>query len=360
MMCIAYCLENVSGPHFNHLMFDWTIMYSDKTPTCYAEYSTGKNSSDTRKIAPLPCFINNTIEGCYTIALMAVFQIKNNGRLIDCLTALGYTRTKIKQLIRHGAIEVNGEEVKGIDHMLRKGDRVSVSKSGKGPEALPSHGIRIVYEDNALIVVEKPAGLLTIASETEKTKTAYFQLNEYLRQMCPGTGARVFIVHRLDRDTSGLIVFAKTEKVKRLLQGGWKDVEKRYYAVVEGRPAKREGEIISRLSETRTLRVYSGPHSDGAKLARTKYTVLKHGPVYALLDIILETGRKNQIRVHLADTGHPVAGDKKYGARTDPFRRLGLHSYLLSFKHPLTGIPMRFESRLPAGWDGLDLSSHTD
>jgi 23S rRNA pseudouridine1911/1915/1917 synthase len=291
---------------------------------------------------------------------MAVFQIKNNGRLIDCLTALGYTRTKIKQLIRHGAIELNGEEVKDTEHLLFKGDRVSVSKSGKGPEALPSHGIRIVYEDNALIVVEKPAGLLTIASSTEKTKTAYYQLNEYLRRKYPGTGARVFIVHRLDRETSGLIVFARSEEIKRLLQGRWKDVEKRYYAVVEGTPAKREGEIISRLSESRTFMVYSDPHSADAKPARTKYSVLKHGTEYALLDIILETGRKNQIRVHLSDIGHPVAGDKKYGARTDPFRRLGLHSYLLSFKHPLTGTPMRFESRMPGGWSGLDLSSDRD
>jgi 23S rRNA pseudouridine1911/1915/1917 synthase len=288
---------------------------------------------------------------------MAVFQIKNNGGLIDYLTAHGHTRTKIKQLISHRAIEVNGKVVNDLSHPLLKGDTVSVSRGKKGPEVVPALGIRVIYEDDAVIVVDKPAGLLTIASETEKTRTAYYQLNEYLRQKFPGTGERIFIVHRLDRDTSGLIVFAKNEAVKRQLQGNWEDVEKRYYAIVEGTPAKKEGEIISRLNETKSLRVYSDPHSDEAKPAKTKYRVLKRGPEYALLDILLETGRKNQIRVHLADIGHPVAGDKKYGGKKDPFRRLGLHSYLLSFKHPVTGDPLRFETKMPDRWVGVKLSA---
>ncbi|HBH61503.1 MAG TPA: RNA pseudouridine synthase [Nitrospiraceae bacterium] len=293
---------------------------------------------------------------CYTICLMTVFHVKKGGSLIEYLTALGHTRTKIKQLISHRAIEVNGKAAKDLAQLLHKGDKVSVSKDKKGPEPVLSLGMKIVYEDDAVIVLDKPAGLLTIASETEKTKTAYYALNEYLRQRAPAAGERIFIVHRLDRDTSGLIVFAKNEAVKRMLQGNWKDVEKRYYAIVEGTPAKKEGEIISRLSETRTLRVYSDPHSNEAKLSRTKYRVVKHGPEYALLDILLETGRKNQIRVHLADIGHPVAGDKKYGARTDPFGRLGLHAYLLLFTHPHTGVPLRFESRMPGRWRGLRLS----
>jgi 23S rRNA pseudouridine1911/1915/1917 synthase len=287
---------------------------------------------------------------------MTVFHAKNSGTLIDYLTALGHKRTKIKQLISHRAIEVNGKVIKDLHHPLLKGDTISVSKGKKEPKVVPSLGIKVIYEDDAVIVVDKPAGLLTIASETEKTRTAYYQLNEYLRQKSPGAGERIFIVHRLDRDTSGLIVFAKKEAVKRLLQDNWKDVEKRYYAMVEGTPAKNEGEIISRLSETKALRVYSDPHSDEAKLARTKYRVLKHGPEYALLDILLETGRKNQIRVHLADIGHPVAGDKKYGAKTDPFRRLGLHAYLLSFKHPVTGDLMCFKRRMPDRWCSIQLS----
>jgi 23S rRNA pseudouridine1911/1915/1917 synthase len=180
-------------------------------------------------------------------------------------------------------------------------------------------------------------------------------LNEFLKLRTLRTRERIFIVHRLDRDTSGLIVFAKNEKVKRTLQEGWKEVEKRYYALVEGTPLRKEGVIRSRLSETKSLKVYIDRHADGAKLSTTKYRVVKTGREYSLLDIILETGRKNQIRVHLSDIGHPVAGDKKYGAKTDPLGRLGLHSYRLMFKHPVSGAPLRFESKLPRRFDRLIL-----
>jgi 23S rRNA pseudouridine1911/1915/1917 synthase len=284
---------------------------------------------------------------------MADYRIKTDSRLIDCLTDIGFTRTKVKQLMRHRAVKVNGMEAQGFDHLLRKGDTVSVRKDKNESNVVPSLGIKIIYEDEDLIVIEKPAGLLTIASETEKTKTAYYQLNEFLKLRNPRAEERIFIVHRLDRDTSGLIVFAKNEKVKRTLQEGWKEVEKRYYALVEGTPVKKEGGIRSRLSETKSLKVYSGRHSDRAKLSTTKYRVVKAAREYSLLDILLETGRKNQIRVHLSDIGHPVAGDKKYGAKTDPLNRIGLHSYLLIFTHPVTRRPLRFESTLPRRFDRL-------
>jgi 23S rRNA pseudouridine1911/1915/1917 synthase len=150
-------------------------------------------------------------------------------------------------------------------------------------------------------------------------------------------------------------VFAKNEKVKRKLQESWKEVEKRYYALVEGTLVKKEGEIISRLSETKSLKVHTDRHSEGAKLSKTKYRVVRTGRGYSLLNILLETGRKNQIRVHCSDIGHPVMGDKKYGAKTDPLRRLGLHSYLLTFKHPVTGAPLRFESTLPREFERVVL-----
>ncbi len=292
---------------------------------------------------------------------MADFRVKTKSSLLDYLTDIGHTQTKIKQLLKHRAISVNGKVVKSLNHFLLKGDTVSISKDKKEPKVIPPLGIKVIYEDNDLIVIEKPSGLLSIASETEKIKTAYYQLNEFLRLRAPEAGERIFIVHRLDRDTSGLIVFAKNEKVKRELQGRWKEVEKRYYAIVEGTPVKKEGEIESRLKETKSLMVYSNRHSvvdlpagrqgstlrDAAKLSKTKYRVLKRGREYSLLDIQLVTGRKNQIRVHLADIGHPVAGDKKYGAKIKPFSRLGLHAYLLLFKHPVTGVPLRFESKMP-------------
>jgi len=265
----------------------------------------------------------------------------------------GHTRTKIKQLLKYRAIAVNGEAVKNPEHMLVPGDTVEVKKEKNQPVATPSMGIRVVHEDDAVIVIEKPAGLLTMASETEKIRTAYYQVNEFLKLRSPDTRERIFIVHRLDRDTSGLIVFAKHAAEKRILQDNWKEAEKRYYAVVEGAPGKKAGEIKSNLSETKSLKVYSNPHSEEAKPAITKYRTIGQSRDYALLDILLETGRKNQIRVHLADIGHPVAGDKKYGARTDPLRRLGLHAYRLSFKHPVTGRFLHFESNMPDGFNRL-------
>ncbi len=278
---------------------------------------------------------------------MTDYRVKTERRLIDCLTDIGFTRTKVKQLMRHGAVEVNGRAAPGLSHLLRKGDTVSVRKDKKELKTIQSFGIKIIFEDDDLIVIEKPAGLLTIASVTEKTKTAYYQLNELLKLRTPRKRERIFIVHRLDRDTSGLIVFAKNETMKRRLQEGWKEVEKRYYAIVEGTPVKKADGIQSRLSETKTFKVYSGSHSERAKLSTTKYRVVKAGREYSLLDILLETGRKNQIRVHLSDIGHPVAGDKKYRAKTDQLGRLGLHSYRLMFKHPSTGAPLCFDSKLP-------------
>jgi 23S rRNA pseudouridine1911/1915/1917 synthase len=282
---------------------------------------------------------------------MANYRVKTERKLIDYMTDIGYTKTKVKQLMRHRALEVNGVTAESLGQLLHKGDTVSVVKGKSKPKAVPAMGIKIIFEDDDLIVIEKPAGLLTIASATEKTKTAYYQLNEFLKLRVPRTRERIFIVHRLDRDTSGLIVFAKNVKVKRRLQDGWEKVEKRYYALVEGTPVKKEGEVRSRLSESKSLKVYTDPNSDVGKPSKTKYRVIRTGREHSLLDILLETGRKNQIRVHLSDIGHPVAGDKKYGAKTDPLGRLGLHSYRLIFKHPVTGAPLRFDSKLPHGFD---------
>jgi 23S rRNA pseudouridine1911/1915/1917 synthase len=284
---------------------------------------------------------------------MAVFRIKTNSTLIDCLTGIGYSKTKSKQLLKYCSIAVDGEVVTSPAHPIAAGSTIAVRKEKKEPAAMPPLGMKIVYEDDVVMVIEKPAGLLTIASETEKVKTAYYQLNKLLKQRSTGKRERIFIVHRLDRDTSGLLVFAKSEAAKIKLQGSWKAAEKRYYAIVEGTPAKNEGETESHLSETKSLKVYSGRESGQAKLAKTKYRVIRSSRDHALLDIVLETGRKNQIRVHLADIGHPVCGDKKYGARTDPVKRLCLHAYLLAFRHPATGETMRFESSMHGGLDSL-------
>lgn len=283
---------------------------------------------------------------------MKEFVPEKEDTLFSYLLSLGFKRTRIKQLLKYRAVSVNGKTVVRHDHHLYPGDRVSMSAEKKAVIDLqPKLGIKILYEDDAVVVIDKPADLLTIGTEKERTKTAYFQLNEYLRERNPDKRERVFIVHRLDKDTSGIIVFAKNETAKRRLQENWDDVEKLYLAVVEGVPKKHEDTIAGYLNESGTLRVYETKDSKNAKYAVTKYKALKSSRGYALLEIEIETGRKHQIRVHCSGIGHPVAGDRKYGAETDPLKRLALHAYRLTFPHPLTKKRMDFESKLPHAFD---------
>jgi 23S rRNA pseudouridine1911/1915/1917 synthase len=280
------------------------------------------------------------------------FVVKQDNDLFAYLLSLGFKRARVKQLLKYKAISVNGRPIERHDHQLHPGDRLVLSFEKKAvPESAPKFGVQIVYEDETVIVIDKPAGLLTIGTENERTKTAYFQLNEFLKGRKPEKRERIFIVHRLDRETSGLIVFAKTETAKRRLQENWSDVDKRYLAVVEGVPKEKEGTISGYLGETSTLRVFAARGPEKAKYSVTKYKVLKSSRENSLLEIELGTGRKHQIRVHLSGLGHPVAGDRKYGAGTDPLKRLALHAHHLSFPHPLTKRLMTFESKPPHVFD---------
>jgi tRNA pseudouridine32 synthase/23S rRNA pseudouridine746 synthase/23S rRNA pseudouridine1911/1915/1917 synthase len=208
-------------------------------------------------------------------------------------------------------------------------------------------GLDILYEDEDILVVDKPAGLLTVGTENNKTGTAYYVLTDYVRKGNLRSRSRIFIVHRLDKSTSGVLVFAKNEEAKSRLQKEWKDTEKKYIAVVYGQLAKKEGVISSYLAESKAYVVYSTADATKGKLAHTAYKVLKESRRFSLLEIKLLTGRKNQIRVHLADKGHPVVGDRKYGKAKDAFRRLSLHSKSISFKHPVSGRQMTFETKVP-------------
>lgn len=285
---------------------------------------------------------------------MKEFVVKEETNIFSYLLSLGFKRTRVKQLLKYRSISIKSKPVDSHDHPLHPGDRISLSFEKKTtPGIAPKFGMQILYEDDAVLVIDKPAGLLTIGTEKERTKTAYFQLNEYLRERNPDKKERVFIVHRLDRETSGLIVFAKNETVKRRLQEKWDDVEKRYLAVVEGVPKKQEDTIAGYLNESSTLRVYESKDSRNAKYAVTKYKVLKSSQEYSLLEVDLDTGRKHQIRVHCSGIGHPVAGDRKYGAETDPMKRLALHAYRLFFSHPLTKKRLEFESKPPHVFDHL-------
>ncbi|MGD0785557.1 MAG: RluA family pseudouridine synthase [Sedimentisphaerales bacterium] len=213
--------------------------------------------------------------------------------------------------------------------------------------------LQILYEDDYLLVIDKPAGLLTVQTETNKTRTAQYILTDYVRKGNYKSRNKIFTVHRLDQWTSGVLIFAKSEEIKMQLQAQWKDTEKKYIAIVHGRMPQKEGIISSYLAENKAFVVYSTTDPAKGKLAQTAYKVLKETPGFSMLEINLLTGRKNQIRVHLTDKGCPIVGDRKYGKSGDDYKRLALHSKSISFKHPVTGKQMTFETRLPAYFHNL-------
>ena len=208
-------------------------------------------------------------------------------------------------------------------------------------------GLTVLHEDRDILVVDKTAGLLTIATEREQVETAYYRLTDYVRKGNARSRERVYIVHRLDRDVSGIMVFAKSVEAKRALQVQWAHVEKHYLALAHGVPAESEGTFSSYLVESGVHRVHVTADPRRGKLARTGYKVLGHRQGVSLLDINLLTGRKHQIRVHLADHNLPIVGDKKYGGKRPGERRLALHARSIAFEHPYNGQPCFFETPIP-------------
>jgi len=225
-------------------------------------------------------------------------------------------------------------------------------RSGSATRFLP-RGLALIYEDDDILVVDKPAGLLTIATTREKTRTAYFALTNYLRKGSARSPVRLFIVHRLDRETSGVLVFAKTAEAKMRLQDQWKETEKKYLAVVHGRPAKSVQTITTYLAENKAHIVYSTADTAEGKLSRTAYGVLRQAKDFCLLEVTPLTGRKHQIRVHLAGIGHPIVGDPKYGKAGDSHSRLALHARSLTFNHPGSGKRLTFEAPVPGFFAAL-------
>ncbi len=236
------------------------------------------------------------------------------------------SRNSIKNLLIKKQIVVNGKIVTKHNYLLKKGDKISFS--GKKDK----FGLKIIYEDELFIVINKPCNLLTVATDKEKEKTAYVQVTNYLKQDNPKN--KVHVLHRLDKETSGILVFSKKEYVKKDLQEDWNNIvtKREYVAIVEGILTKKEGTIKSYLKENKTKMVYSTNEKDG-KLAITDYKVIKENKSYSLVNVNLKTGRKNQIRVHFKDLGHPLVGDKKYSSTTDPLHRLCLHASKISFSY---------------------------
>ena len=257
----------------------------------------------------------------------------------------GKSRNTVKNLLSKKQIQVNGKTVTRFDHPLKPGQTVTLLPP---PEYQPPKApFEFLYEDDDVIVIDKPAGLLTMANEKEKNRTAYHMVTDYVKEC--DHASRIFIVHRLDRDTSGVVLFAKNEEMKRSLQENWgENVEKRVYiAVVEGRPPEPKGTCRSWLLETVTHLVWSGGPESGGKEAITHYEVLASEGGYSLLRVSLDTGRKNQIRVQMQELGCPVAGDKQYGALTSPMGRLGLHACELAFIDPRTDERTVFTAPIP-------------
>lgn len=255
-------------------------------------------------------------------------------------------RSDIKSLLVHKQISVDNEVITQFNHPLEIGQQVVVNWTKVLVEKQPQ-GLNIVFEDPYIIIIEKQAGLLAIATATEKEQTAYSILSEHVKKRDPKN--KVFVLHRLDRDTSGVMMFAKSEKVQQLLQNAWKEavLERIYVVVVEGLVTKEQGTVTSWLTESKAFKMYSSRTPNDGQKAVTHYQVLKKNKNYSLLEVKLETGRKNQIRVHMQDLGHSVIGDKKYGATKSPIGRLGLHARVLAFKHPITEEEVRYETDIP-------------
>ena len=257
----------------------------------------------------------------------------------------GKSRNNVKSLLSRRLVAVDGVPVSQFDTPLTAGQRVTILPvSAPKADALP---FPLLYEDEHLIVVTKPAKLLSVATDREKTRTAYHIVTDYVKSR--KVGDRIFVLHRLDRDTSGVLMFARDAETKELFQSRWNEIVTRrgYLAVVEGVPKPDRDTVRSYLIETDTHLSFSGKPGPNAKEAVTSYQVVKAGNGYALLDISIETGRKNQIRVHMKERGCPVAGDRQYGARTNPIGRLCLHANELSFVHPATGEPVTFKAKMP-------------
>lgn len=260
-------------------------------------------------------------------------------KLLDCLinNINGITKKKAKNLLKYKEVIVNKKVVTNANYILRKNDKINIIKNRL------KNDFEIIYEDNNIVVVNKQAGLLTISTEKEKINTLYHKVSEYVKSK--NKKNNIFVIHRLDRDTSGIVMFAKSEKVKKLYQNNWNDIViNRYYiAVVEGKLKNKRGTIKTNLKENKQGFVYS---AKTGKLAITEYEVLKENDLYSLLKINIKTGRKNQIRVHMKELGHPVVGDKKYGYKSNE-KRLYLHANILELKNPTNGKIEKYSAKVP-------------
>ncbi|MBR4566561.1 MAG: RluA family pseudouridine synthase [Prevotella sp.] len=262
------------------------------------------------------------------------------------------SRTKIKATLQGRGIKVDGKTVTQFDFTLRPGMKVAVSRSKRNQQEFKNRYVKIVYEDRWIIVIEKNIGILSMAAghSSLNVKSVLDDYFKKSRQKCTA-----HVVHRLDRDTSGLMIYAKDIDTEQALEHDWHNIvyDRRYVAVLSGEMEEDQGTMQSWLKDNKAYITYSSPVDNGGKLAISHFSVLDRTTEHSLVEFKLETGRKNQIRVHAADMGHPVCGDPKYGNGDDPIHRLCLHAWLLCFYHPVTGEPMEFETPVPTAFRQL-------
>ncbi len=290
----------------------------------------------------------------FTPDIILSFEVKEPDKLLNfLLTAMpDRKRTTVKDFLKHNQVMVGSTVTRQWDQPIAPGDVVRVNTSREF-QTFRNPRLHIVYEDDDIIVVNKGYGLLSMGTDKKSEGTAYWLLREYVKRIDPRN--KIFIVHRLDQQTSGLMMFAKNVKAKEAMQHNWNNMvlERKYVAIVQGRPDPAEGTIQSYLAENSAHQVFSTDDPAEGKPAITRYRTVRTRGGYAMMELQLETGRKNQIRVHMAEMGHPIVGDRRYGADVSPIGRLALHAMTLRFIHPVTRKDMNFTCPLPAGFSKL-------
>jgi 23S rRNA pseudouridine1911/1915/1917 synthase len=259
------------------------------------------------------------------------------------------SRNTIKNMLRDKQIVVDGLAISQFNHIVEPGNKITVELS-KPPEKISYHGLKIIFEDEYLIVIDKKEGMLSIATNKSKDHTAYSILSDHVKRYDPRN--KIFVIHRLDKDTSGIMMFAKSPEVQKQVQETWGPTtkERTYVAVVQGVMPRASGTYSSYLVESKALIVHSSQNKNFGQFAETHYETIKSNNYFSLLKVNLETGRKNQIRVHMQALEHPIVGDEKYGATKNPIGRLGLHALSLAFEHPVTKELLKFESPIPSSF----------
>jgi 23S rRNA pseudouridine1911/1915/1917 synthase len=272
-------------------------------------------------------------------------KVKEEAQVLDYLfeNCKDLSKSKIRQLFKNKCIAVNEKVTSQFDYIVKPGDVISFRQFFKVDSKTK---LSIIFEDKDFVVIDKPAGLLSVSARGEKSVTAYNMVSEYVKLR--NKGNRVYVLHRLDRDTSGVLVFAKNEKLKNKMQADWNNIvtKRGYVAICEGKMKKGKAKIQSYLKENKEFMVYSTQDRTG-ELAITNYNVKKSGNKYSYVEVYLETGKKNQIRVHMSELGHPITGDKKYYSKTNLIKRLALHAHVLEFRHPDTLKLMTFKAEIP-------------